>query len=126
MNVLMSIAVIGSIILRDWTESATVVFLFTLAQYLEYQSMEKARGAVRSLMDIAPGIVHVRRDGEFKEVAREEVTAGEIIRIKPGERIPLDGIVVSGETTINQAPITGESMPVHKKQGDTVFAGYDK
>ncbi len=122
-NVLMLIAVAGAIALGQWSEAATVIFLFALAQFLETRSMERARHAIRALMELAPGEALVRRDGGERRVAVDEVAVGEIVVARPGEKIPLDGVVIGGESAVNQAPITGESLPVPKRVGDEVFAG---
>jgi len=123
MNVLMSVAVIGAVFLGDWLEAAVVVFLFSLAQLLESYTLERSGNAIRKLMDLAPDESLVRRDNDIVTVPSSQVKIGEIIIIKPGGRIPLDGIVVKGYSSVNQSPVTGESIPVEKKIGDTVFAG---
>lgn len=123
MNVLMSIAVIGALAIGEWSEAATVVFLFALAQHLESRSMDRARHAIRALMDLSPPEARVIRDGGEQRVPVSDVLAGERLRIRPGEKIPLDGCVCSGASDVNQAPITGESLPVDKLPGDDVFAG---
>ena len=123
MNVLMSIAVLGALVIGEWSEAATVVFLFNLAQHLESRSMDRARQAIRTLMDLAPAEALVIRDGLESRVAVDAVEIGEIVRVRPGEKIPLDGEVVAGWSDVNQAPITGESLPVDKSVGDEVFAG---
>jgi len=123
MNFLMTIAVVGAALIGEWIEAAAVVFLFSLAQLLESYSMDRARNAIRSLMELSPDKALVRRNGREEEVDVSQVQIDEEIIIKPGEKIPLDGIVIKGHSYINQAPITGESMPVDKKDGDTVFAG---
>jgi Zn2+/Cd2+-exporting ATPase len=123
MNVLMSVAVIGAAAIGEWTEAAAVVFLFALSELLEGFSVGRARGAIQSLLELAPETALVRRGDQIQEVRVEEVSLDEILVIKSGARVPLDGVVTTGESTINQAPITGESMPVEKKSGDTVFAG---
>ncbi|GGF87055.1 MULTISPECIES: heavy metal translocating P-type ATPase [Cysteiniphilum] len=124
-NLLMTIAVIGAICLGQWLEAGMIVFLFSIASLLESWSVGKARKAIQSLLEIAPDTANVycshHKDIDVKKV--EEVNIGATIVIKPGERIPLDGVVTEGESFINQAPITGESLPVEKKQGDPVFAG---
>jgi Cd2+/Zn2+-exporting ATPase len=122
-NVLMMIAVIGAMSIGQWSEGATVTFLFAFAQILEARSMDRARNAIRALMDLTPPEALVRRDGGETRIAVDAVQLGEIVLVKPGERIPLDGIVSAGEGPVNQAPITGESMPVDKSMGDEVFAG---
>jgi Cd2+/Zn2+-exporting ATPase len=123
MNVLMSAAVLGAIAIGEWSEAATVVFLFGLAQHLESRSMDRARQAIRTLMDLAPLEATVIRDGVESRVLVASVNIGQHIRIRPGEKIPLDGRVVAGGSDVNQAPITGESLPVDKTTGDEVFAG---
>ncbi len=123
MNFLMTIAVLGAMLIGEWVEAATITFLFALAQVLESRSMDRARNAIRSLMDVAPPQAFVRRDGQEQMLPVEEVRLGDILIVKPGAKVPLDGRVVKGSSTINQAPITGESMPVEKWEGDEVFAG---
>jgi Cd2+/Zn2+-exporting ATPase len=123
MNFLMSMAVIGAIIIGEWLEGASVVFLFSLAQFLESHSVDRARNAIKSLMKLTPPTTLVRRmDGE-KIVLANGVDVGETIIVKPGERVALDGIVVKGYSHVNQSLITGEGMPQEKKEGDKVFAG---
>ena len=123
MHVLMTVAVLGALAIGEWLEGATVVFLFALAQYLESRSMDRARRAIRALMDLTPQTAAVLRKGHEHRVAADSVRVGEHIRIRPGEKLPLDGRVVAGESDVNQAPITGESLPVEKRAGDEVFAG---
>jgi Zn2+/Cd2+-exporting ATPase len=122
-HVLMMVAVAGALALGDWAEAASVVFLFALAQVLESRAMERARGAIRALMDLAPVEALVRRDGAERLVPIDTVSVGDIVVVRPGEKIPLDGRVDVGESHVNQAPITGESLPVHKGPGDEVFGG---
>jgi len=123
-NALMSIAVTGAMIIGQWPEAAMVMFLFALAELIEVLSLERARNAIHSLMAMAPETATVRRpDGAWAKVEAKGVSAGALVRVGPGERIPLDGEVVSGQSTVNQAPITGESMPVAKSAGDRLFAG---
>ncbi len=123
MNFLMTGAVIGAMIIDKWEEAAVVTFLFALALWLESYSLKKTRNAIRSLMDLSPAIARVRRNGTEVDLPVENVQIGDHIFIKPGERIPLDGIVVAGYSFVDQAPITGESLPVEKLPGDTLFAG---
>ena len=124
MNFLMSLAVIGAAIIGQWPEAAVVIFLFSLAEMIEALSLDRARNAIKSLMAMTPELATVQGDdGVWQEVAAKEVALGAVVRVKPGERIPLDGKILEGQTTINQAPITGESMPVEKKPGDPVFSG---
>jgi Cd2+/Zn2+-exporting ATPase len=122
-NVLMLVAVVGATIIGEWSEGATVTFLFAFAQILEARSMDRARNAIRALMDLTPPEAVVRRDGHEKRVRVDDVRVDEILLVKPGEKIPLDGVVVSGRSPVNQAPITGESLPVEKAVGDEVFGG---
>ncbi len=122
-NFLMTIAVIGAAIIEEWLEGATVMFLFSVANILQNYTMNRARNAIRSLMELSPNEVVVKRNGREERASVEGVQMGERIIIKPGEKIGLDGRIVEGHSYVNQAPITGESMPVEKKPGDTVFAG---
>jgi Zn2+/Cd2+-exporting ATPase len=122
-NVLMVVAVLGAAVLGEWTEAASVVFLFALAQLLETRAMERARGAIRSLMALAPSEAIVRRHGAERRIAVDDVCVGDIVLVPPGDKIPLDGRVAAGESDVNQAPVTGESLPAHKQPRDEVFAG---
>ena len=122
-NVLMLVAVIGAIVIGEWSEGAAVTFLFAFAQILEARSMDRARNAIRALMDLTPPEAVVRRAGQEMRVGVDEVRVSEVLLVKPGEKIPLDGVVVAGTSPVNQAPITGESLPVEKASGDEVFAG---
>jgi Cd2+/Zn2+-exporting ATPase len=122
-HVLMMVAVAGAIALGEWAEGASVVFLFALAQVLEGRAMERARGAIRALMDLAPAEALVRRDGTDRTLPIDSVVVGDIVIVRPGEKVPLDGRVRGGDSHVNQAPITGESVPVHKTPGDEVFGG---
>jgi Cd2+/Zn2+-exporting ATPase len=122
-NVLMLVAVAGAIILGEWSEGASVVFLFALAQLLESKAMERARGAIRALMDLAPAEAVVRRGAAEVRTPVDEVAVGDVILVRPGEKIPLDGRVISGESHVNQSPVTGESLPVEKAPGAEVFGG---
>jgi Cd2+/Zn2+-exporting ATPase len=124
MNLLMTIAVVGAVGIGEWFEGATVAFLFSLSLALEAWSIGRARRAVAALMNLAPAIARVKRpDGGEEEVPAEGVEIGTRLIVKPGERIPLDGQVAAGASEVNQAPITGESVPVPKAAGDPVFAG---
>jgi Cd2+/Zn2+-exporting ATPase len=122
-NVLMVIAVAGAIALGEWTEAASVVFLFALAQLLETRAMDRARGAIRALMDLAPVEAIVQRDGQQHRIPVDDVRVGDTILVGPGEKVPLDGRVLAGDSYVNQAPVTGESLPIEKTAGDDVFAG---
>ena len=124
MNLLMTIAVLGAIGIGEWFESATVSFLFALSLALESWSVGRARRAVEALMKIAPESVGVvLPDGTSQATAAAQVSLGTVFRVPPGERIGLDGTVTQGTTEVNQAPITGESLPVTKEPGSAVFAG---
>ena len=123
MNALMTIAITGAIAIGEWAEAATVVFLFSLALLLETLSTGRARKAIRSLIDLTPPTARISRAGVEEQIPVQDVQIGEHIVIKPGDRIPLDGDVITGSSPVNQAPITGESKPVEKKKGDRVFAG---
>ncbi len=122
-NVLMLVAVAGALALGEWSEASAVIFLFALAQWLETRSMERARRAIRSLMELTPGDALVRRGDVERRVSLDEVAVGDTLVVRPGERIALDGVVAAGASEVNQAPITGESMPVEKSAGAEVFAG---
>jgi Zn2+/Cd2+-exporting ATPase len=125
MNFLMTVAVISAAAIGEWFEASTVAFLFSLALLLESWSIGRARRAVRALMDLSPPTAHVvcPHDGDISDRAVAEVRVGEIVLVRPGERLPLDGAVTRGTSAVNQAPITGESAPIDKSEGDEVFAG---
>jgi Cd2+/Zn2+-exporting ATPase len=122
-NVLMVVAVVGAVALGEWSEAASVVFLFALAQLLETRAMERARGAIRSLMDLAPAEALVRTSDGDVVMPVDDVRVGDLIVVRPGEKIPLDGKVRTGDSHVNEAPVTGESLPVEKAPGADVFAG---
>ena len=124
MNLLMTVAVTGAIILGEWFEASTVAFLFALSGALEAWSVGRARRAVEALMDLSPATARVKSCcGEEREVEAASVAVGSVFVIHPGEKVPLDGTVVEGRSEIDQAPITGESVPVAKRRDDEVFAG---
>jgi len=125
MNLLMTVAVIGAVILGEWIEAASVSFLFALSLVLESWSVDRARRAVSALLQLAPVTARCRndQDNEYTERPINEVAAGTIVSVWPGEKVPLDGVVTQGVTSINEAPITGESLPVEKSCGAEVFAG---
>lgn len=123
MNFLMSLAVIGAILIGQWPEAAVVIVLFTLAEMIESLSLDRARNAIAGLMAISPDRATVLQNGVWTSIAAGQVTVNAVVRVKPGERIPLDGVVTQGQPAIDQAPITGESMAVVKTSGDRVFAG---
>jgi len=122
-NLLVVIAAIGASTIGEWVEAAAVVFLFGVAEWLEGWADRRSRRAVEALLEIAPKMATVKRNGTFAEVPVETVKIDETVAVKSGMGIPLDGAVISGESGVNQAPITGESVPVDKKPGDPVFAG---
>lgn len=124
MHVLMTVAVIGAVGLGEWLEGATVAVLFAVSHLLEAWSVNRARRAIQSLMELSPERARVvQLDGTEQVTAVDKVLVGSRIVVRPGEKLPLDGRVVDGETTIDQAPITGESVPVDKILNDEVFAG---
>ncbi|KVN07485.1 MULTISPECIES: heavy metal translocating P-type ATPase [unclassified Burkholderia] len=123
-NALMSIAVTGAMALGQWPEAAMVMVLFTVAELIEARSLDRARNAIQSLMRLAPDTATVKQpDGTWRPVDAAQVALGAVVRVKPGERIGLDGEIVAGRSSVNQAPITGESLPVEKAVGDAVYAG---
>ncbi|MFK8330828.1 heavy metal translocating P-type ATPase [Pseudomonas sp. BJa5] len=123
-NALMSIAVTGAVLIGQWPEAAMVMFLFTVAELIEARSLDRARNAIGGLMQLSPDLATVQQaDGQWREIDVRQVALGALVRVRPGERIGLDGEVVSGQSSIDQAPITGESLPVEKGPGDKVFAG---
>ncbi|MET1118641.1 heavy metal translocating P-type ATPase [Priestia megaterium] len=123
MNVLMTVAALGAAVIGEWLEGATVVWLFALGVALQTRSIEQTRNSIRGLMDLAPSEAWVKENGQLIKKAAEDISIGTTIVIKPGDRIPLDGEIINGESSINQAPITGESIPVDKVIGDAVYAG---
>jgi Zn2+/Cd2+-exporting ATPase len=123
MNLLMTVAVFGALGIGEWSEGAAVAFLFGLSELLESFSVARARRAIQSLLKLSPETALLKNGDTFSEVPVEKVRVGDIIAVKSGVRIPLDGAVISGASSVDQAPITGESMPVEKKQDDQVFAG---
>ncbi len=123
-NALMSIAVTGAVLIGQWPEAAMVMFLFTIAELIEARSLDRARNAIGGLMQMTPETATVRQDdGSWLELEVKRVELGARVRVRPGERIALDGEVVEGSSSVDQAPITGESLPVEKNPGDKVFAG---
>ncbi|MGG0472852.1 heavy metal translocating P-type ATPase [Priestia aryabhattai] len=123
MNVLMTVAALGAAVIGEWLEGATVVWLFALGVALQTRSIEQTRNSIRGLMDLAPSEAWVKENGQLIKKAAEDISIGTTIVVKPGDRIPLDGEITNGESSINQAPITGESIPVDKVIGDAVYAG---
>lgn len=124
MNLLMFVAVCGAAVIGEWFEAVTVSFLFSLSLLLESWSVGRARRAIGALMDLTPVLARVRDEGDVeREVPPEQVAIGQLFVVRPGEKIPLDGNVQAGSSSVNQAPITGESVPVAKESGDQVYAG---
>jgi len=122
-DALVTLAVIGALIIKEYWEAAAVTFLFMLGNYLESKTLEKTRSAIKALLSLAPDIARVVRNGAEIELSPEEVVEGDIVIVRPGEKIPVDGTVIEGSAYVNQAPITGESMPVSKDVNDGVFSG---
>ena len=122
-NVLMVIAVAGALALGEWLEASSVVFLFALAQWLEARTLERARQAIRALVDLTPREAIVKRDGAEHRAPIETIAVGDLVIVRPGDKIPLDGRIVAGRSDINEAPMTGESLPVDKGPGDEAYAG---
>src|SRR5687767_6077374 len=122
-NVLMVIAVAGALALGEWLEGASVVFLFAVAQWLEVRTLERARQAIRALIDLSPRQALVKRHDVEELVPTDSLLPGDVIVVRPGDKVPADGRVVAGHSDVNEAPMTGESLPVDKTTGDEVFAG---
>jgi Zn2+/Cd2+-exporting ATPase len=122
-NALMVIAVIGALALNQWQEAASVVFLFALAQWLEARTLERARLAIGALVDLSPREALVKDAAGERWVPVEAIGTGVEIIIRPGDKVPLDGRVTAGHSDVNEAPITGESLPIDKKPGDELYAG---
>ena len=123
MNVLMTLAALGAVAIGEWAEAALVVFLFGLGTALQVATLERTRRAIRSLMELTPSTVTVLLDGAEAVEACSEVVVGDVVLVRPGERLAVDGVVLEGHAGANQAPITGESASVAKEPGDGVFAG---
>ncbi len=122
-DALVSIAVIGAMFIGEYWEAAAVTFLFLFGEYLESKTLEKTRSSIKALLNLAPDVARVIRDGVEVVISPEEVIKGEIVVIKPGEKVSVDGTVIEGTAYLNQAAITGESIPVAKKIEDEVFSG---
>jgi Cd2+/Zn2+-exporting ATPase len=122
-NLLMVIAVAGALALGEWFEASSVVFLFALAQWLEARTLERARQAIRALVDLTPRDTIVKRGGVEQRASVEAIAVGDVVVVRPGDKVPLDGTIVAGHGDVNEAPMTGESLPVDKEPGDEVYAG---
>ena len=127
-SALMAVAVTGAFAIGQWPEAAMVMALYALAEHLEARAVDRARGAIARLLDMAPAQAEVRVEGgqggeTWRKLPAAQVAPGSVIRAKPGARLALDGTVIQGQSAVNQAPVTGESLPVDKCEGDTVYAG---
>jgi Cd2+/Zn2+-exporting ATPase len=123
-NALMSVAVTGAFIIGQWPEAAMVMALYAIAELIEARSVDRARNAIKGLLDMTPEKAEVKQaDGSWAQTLVKSVAIDAIVRVKPGARVPLDGLIVVGTTSIDQSPVTGESIPVDKAVGDPVFAG---
>ncbi len=123
MNVLMVVAVAGACFIGEWAEGAAVTFLFSLSEYLESFSVSRARKAVESLLKLTPQVANVKVGSAYTEKSLSAVVVGDLVQVRAGARIPVDGTIQNGSSSVDQSPITGESVPVEKKPGDPVFAG---
>ena len=123
MRTLMTVAVIGGVLIGEWAEVAIVVVLFAISEALERFSMERARKSISSLMDIMPKEALIRRNGHAQLIHVDDIQVNDVMIVKPGQKIAMDGIITSGHSSVNQAAITGESLPVEKSNNDEVFAG---
>lgn len=122
-DALVTTAVVGAFFIQEYFEMAAVTFLFMLGSYLESRTIEKTRSSIRALLDLAPDRARVLRDDVEVEISPDEVVEGDIVIVKPGEKIPVDGRVVEGRAYVNQAAITGESVPISREDGEGVFSG---
>jgi len=121
-DALMTIAIVGAVVIGQFFEAASLAFLYSVAELLENYAIDRARHSLRALMELAPHQATVRREGQESTVSVEEVELDDIVLVRPGEKVPLDGVVVAGTSAVNQAPITGESVPIEKAPGDPVYA----
>ncbi len=122
-ELLMTVAAVVAAAMGQLGEAAMLVFLYSISEAVEGYTEEKTRSAVRALMALAPKTARVKRDGQEEEIPAEELVAGDVFIVRPGESIPTDGVIIEGFTTMDESPVTGESAPVEKKPGDAVFAG---
>ncbi len=121
-HALMTLGIVGALVIRQYAAAAVIVFFMRFADFVESFTTERSRRAIKELLKLAPETARVERDGAEREVPADEVHRGDVVLVKPGERIPVDGLVVDGSAAVNQAPITGESVPLEKHEGDAVFA----
>jgi Cd2+/Zn2+-exporting ATPase len=123
-NALMTVAVTGAFLIGQWPEAAMVMALYAIAELIEARSVDRARNAIKGLLDMTPEMAEVRQtDGSWTERLVKTVAVDAVVRVKPGARIPLDAVIVTGSTSVDQSPVTGESIPVDKAAGDPVYAG---
>ncbi|BAL93964.1 heavy metal translocating P-type ATPase [Rubrivivax gelatinosus] len=122
-NALMSVAVVGAFAIGQWPEAAMVMALYTIAELIEARAVDRARGAIAALMAMAPEVATLRRAGAWVTVPVAQAAVGETLRVRPGERFPVDAVLSEGTTSVDQAAVTGESLPVDKQPGDALFAG---
>jgi Cd2+/Zn2+-exporting ATPase len=123
MAVLMTVAMIGAVLIGEWAEAAVVAFLYAVSEFLEAWTQDRANRSLRHLIELAPKQARVRRHGHEVMLPVEAVAIGELVLVRPGEQIALDGVVAAGQSAVNQAAVTGESVPVEKGPGDAVYAG---
>ncbi|MFA6022259.1 MAG: heavy metal translocating P-type ATPase, partial [Rhodospirillales bacterium] len=122
-EMLMSVAIIGAVVIGAWDEAAMVVFLFLVGESLEGLAARQARAGIRALTDLLPKQAWRRQDGQWVEVLAAALRAGDVVLVRPGDRLPVDGEIVAGRGGLDEAPVTGESMPRQAASGDAVFAG---
>ncbi len=123
-NALMTVAVTGAFVIGQWPEAAMVMALYAIAELIEARSVDRARNAIKGLLDMSPETAEIQQsDGSWTLTPVKTVAVGAVMRVKPGARVPLDAVIASGATSIDQSPVTGESIPVDKAVGDAVFAG---
>ncbi len=122
-NALMTVAVTGAFVIGQWPEAAMVMALYAIAELIEAKAIDRARNAIKGLLALAPETAEVQVNGSWQSMAVTAVALKSVVRIKPGERVPMDGLIIKGNSAINQAPVTGESIAVDKVAGDQVFAG---
>ena len=122
-EMLMTIAAVGAVFIGATEEAATVVFLFLIGEMLEGVAASRARASIQSLTKLVPKTARLEEDGQVREVQADSLSVGALIQVRPGDRIPADGVIVSGESSIDEAPVTGESTPIRKGRDDNLFAG---